>query len=576
MEKRNNKYHIIYGIMVAVVILMVVWVLVKEDGESLGVELSKDCIAFNTGWVLEDGSGADIAKLNNIPDVEPYKEISVYNKLPKDLEEGLYFCFRSKNIFYQVYVDGELRYNPDVPESRIYNDSFGTRWNYVPLCKKDAGKEVKVNFYTVYENSRACLDYLYLGTAAGNILNIFSGKMVAFISCLLLIFVSCLLIVADIPINMQVKKNHELMYLGLFSMSIAIWCMSETNLLQFFTNDSRLLQIVSCCSLILIPIPMVLYLDAAFGFRKRIILPVICYMSAAEFLICTLLHFAKVKDYHDMLRFSHIMLGISTVILIVTIIRNSFHLERNRVKNIYNVFRAIGLMSLGFAAVIDIIRYYCGNSGDSAMFVRIGLLIFIICYGSSSLEKTIKAVKLGVQTEFVSQLAYRDGLTGVGNRTAFQEYLAELEKERDSIEGVGIVMFDVNDLKYVNDNLGHQKGDDMLVHCADLIRNAFEMKKGSCFRIGGDEFAVIISGENVSERCEQGISLFKSAMEEYNEVPEQPFRISIASGFAVYNRNQGNEKLMDIYKLADGRMYENKKKIKAAQTGPEEYYAKRA
>ena len=69
------------------------------------------------------------------------------------------------------------------------------------------------------------------------------------------------------------------------------------------------------------------------------------------------------------------------------------------------------------------------NSLYRFIFQRgIGLLIFIICYGSSSLEKTINAVKLGVQAEFVSQLAYRDGLTGIGNRTAFQEHLVDLEK----------------------------------------------------------------------------------------------------------------------------------------------------
>ena len=214
----------------------------------------------------------------------------------------------------------------------------------------------------------------------------------------------------------------------------------------------------------------------------------------------------------------------------------------------------IGFMGLSFAAVIDILRYYRGSTNDNAMFVRIGLLIFILCYGSSSLEKMINAVRLGARSQFVSQLAYRDGLTGVGNRTAFQERLVELEKEKKQLPGIAIIMFDVNDLKRINDNQGHQKGDQLLVCSAEIIRTAAESVKGICYRIGGDEFACIISGEDVAGRCEKAIGCFKKAMDNYNAVKEQPFRISIASGYAVYNKLRENEMLIDVYQQADIRM----------------------
>jgi len=577
MTKRNTVYHIIYAFMALFFIGMIAWAASESSLTSPASALSgiQASVPFDTGWTLEDGRTADVAHLNKIPSVKPYVETSVYHTLPQDLGQGLSLCFRTKNIFYQVYVDGELRYSPQAAESPVYNESLGTRWNFVPLYSDDAGKPLEVRFHTVYEGSKACMDHLYLGSALGEILRIFAQKAVAFVTCLLLLFAGLLLIIADIPVNMQKQKNHELMYLGLFSVSVALWCLAETNLLQFFTDNSRILQTVSCTSLIMIPIPIVLYLDAAFGFKRRITTPVVCIMSGAEFLICTILHFTGRMDYHDTLTLSHIMLGISAVLLLTTILKNYFHMGDGRARNVYRVLRAIGLMGIGFATVIDIVRFYQGNNGDSAMFVRMGLLIFILCYGSSSLEKAVNAVKLGVQYSFVSQLAYRDGLTGIGNRTAFQERLAELEKEKDSLAGIGIIMFDVNDLKYVNDNLGHQKGDDMLVCSAELIKNALSAQ-GSCYRIGGDEFAVILSGENVSERCDAGLSKFISSIKEYNRVPGQPFRISIASGYAIYEPSENNNAtLMDIYQQADGHMYENKKEIKSRQVGPEVYYAGR-
>lgn len=572
---RNSLYHVFYAVMAAAFFSMIIWVAVANRGQTPTELLSEGNIAFDRGWYLEDGSEADMEHLHKISSVQPYREQSVYHSLPSDLGEGKALCFRTKNINYQVYVDGVLRYEPENRESRVYNLSPGTRWNYVPLYAEDAGVSVEIRFQTVYGSARACIDHLSLGSAAGEIAGTFTGKTVAFSTCLLLLFAGLLLIIADIPANMQPDKNHELLYLGLFAISIAVWCLAETNLLQFYTDDSRMLQIVSCCSLMMIPIPMVLYLDAAFGFRRKWVVPAVCGASAAEFAVCTILHFAGIKDYHETLTLTHVMLAVSAVLMLYSIVKNAFAVRESNVRNVYKAIRTVGLMSICFATGIDIARYYRGHNSDSAMFVRIGLLVFILCYGSAGLERMVNAVKLGMQAEFVSQLAYRDGLTGVGNRTAFQERLEELEGKKKEVPGIAIMMFDVNDLKYVNDHLGHQRGDALIVGSADIIQTALEKEGGTCFRIGGDEFAGIVVDEDAAGRCEAVLTLFRDAVSIYNAVPGQSIRISIAGGYAVYDASQEDEMLMDVYQQADVHMYENKKQIKSAQITPAEFYARR-
>ncbi|MCM1253659.1 MAG: GGDEF domain-containing protein [Clostridium sp.] len=562
---KNRIYHIAYAVMVAFFLAIIIGVAVANRGQSPVERLSESNIAFDEGWYLEDGSAADVSHLNEIPSVAPYQEQSVYHSLPDDLAEGLSLCFRSKNIDYQVYVDGELRYEPVRRESRIYNKSLGNRWNYVPLYSKDAGKILEVRFHTVYESGRACMDNLRLGFASGEIAATIIDKSMSFSTCLFILFVGLLLVVADVPASLQMRKSHELLYLGLFAICVALWCLAETGLLQFYTDDSRIIQLVSCCSLITIPIPIVLYQDAAFGFKSKVIAPAIIGLSVAEFVICTLLHFTGVKDYHETLSFSMVVLAISLILLIYSSVTNAFREWKSKTRNVYSILRIVGFVGLGLAGAIDIIRYYKGRGKDNAMFVRIGLLMFILCYGISSLEKIINTVKLGVQSEFVSQLAYQDGLTGVGNRTAFQERLEELEKEKKQLPGIAIIMFDVNDLKLINDNQGHQKGDQLIVCSAQIIKTAAESVSGVCYRIGGDEFACILSGENMAGCCEQALDCFKKAMDDYNSVKGQPFRISIASGYAVYDKLHENEMLMDVYQQADARMYENKKQIKAAR-----------
>ncbi|MCM1157179.1 MAG: GGDEF domain-containing protein [Bacteroidales bacterium] len=572
MENRHVKYDRIYVLMFLFSAFVVIFPICRYKGPSLADDFFGKGWDYETGWHTAEGEPVVLDKLNQVDGTKAGEEYSIYNTVPDTIEEGDALCFRSKNIFFQVYIDGKLQYNPYVPESPIYTKAYGTKWNYVRIPTAASGKQIEVRLTYVYEDARACMDNIYIGQPAGAILNTFGEKMIAFVTCILLLFVGLLLLIADIPINMREQKNHELRYLGLFALSIVIWCASETNLMQFYLGDNRIMQVVSCTALMLIPIPTVLYLDTAFGFRHKFVVPLICIPSTILFVLCWTLHFLGVADIHQTLSLNHLMLAFTAIILLYTIVRNTIVTSKNQSRNVYRVLRTIGLSAISVATVADIIRYYHGNGTDSAMFVRIGLLLFILCFGSSSLEKTINAVKLGVQSEFVAQLAYSDGLTRIGNRTSFEEHLVDLEKVKDDLPAVGIVMFDVNDLKYVNDHMGHHQGDAMLVKSADIIRAAFGDECSDCFRIGGDEFAVLISGDDVPGCYEEGIIRFSEAIKQYNELPDKKFRISIAYGFAVYDKESRGTKLMDIYQQADKQMYENKKKMKANQIPPEEYY----
>lgn len=570
----NNKvFHVFYGLMIITLAVMVGWSLVKYDGKSIIEDSFDETRDFSQGWTFLDGSAIDISKMGSTDELLPGEEFSVYNKVPDDLKEGEYLCFRAKNIFFILYVNGELVYEPYVPENVFYTKGPGTKWHYVELTEEHIGKELEFRVTKVYDSGKASISDIVVGQPARAIMDTVQEKLVAFITCILTIFVGLLLIVADIPINISARKNHELLYLGLFSISVAGWCLAETHLIQYYLGDSRVMQMLSCCTLMMISIPMTLYIDAAFGFRKRGAMVAMIGVSFASFVVAIILHMTKIADVHETLHFSHVVLIMSALVLFYTIIKNTFVMGRTTGKNIFKIIRGVGLCSLSVATVVDIIRYYKFQSNDTAMFVRIGLLIFIICFGASSLEQTINAVRLGAQTEIVSQLAYRDGLTRIGNRTAFNERLVELEEIKDEVEVVGVVMFDVNDLKFINDNFGHHMGDALLTASAQLIEKAFLGKEADCFRIGGDEFAVLLSGDGVEERYENAMNAFEALIDEYNQRDDKEFRISIAHGFAKYDESDRGKPLLMVYQQADMLMYENKKRMKQSMQAAADYYS---
>jgi diguanylate cyclase (GGDEF)-like protein len=554
--------------------LLVFWMLGQADSPALSDRMFSDAAeTFSAGWTTEDGTEVDLSMLQNLEGTHAGETFSVYHTIPDTLEEGDSVCFRSKNIFFSVYIDGVCVYEPDVPESIFYTNSLGTRWSCIPISISQRGGQLEIRITKAYETARACIDNLYLGNSGGMILYVIRERLPAFVTCLLLLFVALILIVADIPVNMQVQKNHELLYLGLFSLFVAIWCLSETNLIQLYYDNSRVIQVVSCFSLMMIPIPIALYAEASIGFHFRWVVPVACILSGLNLFISWELHLLGMYDIHETLFLTHILLVLSALLMFYALVRDAFQKRKKRFANIYHVLKTVGMSCICVAAAVDIIRFYRGSSDDSAMFVRIGLLIFIICYGVSSLENTVRAVKRGAQSELVRKLAYQDGLTGIGNRTAFKEKIDALDHQQLETASVGIVMFDVNDLKFVNDHLGHAMGDEMITQSAKVISQSFAPYQGNCYRIGGDEFAVILMGEQVQQRYEAAIAQFHARIAAYNADAKKPFYLSIAHGYAEYQHTTlPTQTVTSAYRQADANMYENKKKMKA-QTDTKDLYA---
>jgi diguanylate cyclase (GGDEF)-like protein len=190
--------------------------------------------------------------------------------------------------------------------------------------------------------------------------------------------------------------------------------------------------------------------------------------------------------------------------------------------------------------------------------------MFIVCYAVSSIEKSVDTMKMGTKAELISHLAYSDGLTDFGNRTLFNERMEEINEHKlENNQEIGIIMFDVNNLKQVNDRLGHEAGDEMLKAAAGLIEDVYS-KLGECFRIGGDEFVCIIRGDSMLAKCDELDRSFAQAMVDYNKNKAVNFHVRIASGYCVYDSSMGDINIKDIYKKADANMYEKKKAMKAA------------
>ncbi len=173
---------------------------------------------------------------------------------------------------------------------------------------------------------------------------------------------------------------------------------------------------------------------------------------------------------------------------------------------------------------------------------------------SASVRQMVK--HLTHYIDYVNKLAGTDALTGVGNKTAYQDAVAELEEKMAAGKArFAVVVLDINNLKKVNDHLGHEYGDMLIRDACSLIQKGFAGNE--VFRIGGDEFVVILENETVEQSGElvrnfdTGIVVFNRNNTKYEQ------KLQVARGIAFYDGEAG-ESYASVFRRADQAMYENK------------------
>lgn len=163
------------------------------------------------------------------------------------------------------------------------------------------------------------------------------------------------------------------------------------------------------------------------------------------------------------------------------------------------------------------------------------------------------------EIEEISMMTYVDGLTKAKNKAAYLKSAPEIDAEiRAGLTEVGAIMADVNNLKYVNDTFGHDAGDKYLKGSCKVLCNIF--KHSPVFRTGGDEFLIILQGQDYDDRKELFEKAEKSFEKSYNDETSDPWkRYSASLGMAVY---QADDTIGDVVKRADKKMYDNKMNFK--------------
>lgn len=165
----------------------------------------------------------------------------------------------------------------------------------------------------------------------------------------------------------------------------------------------------------------------------------------------------------------------------------------------------------------------------------------------------------------LNRQVYIDAMTSVHNKASYESYIQKLQEQLENPENTlefAVGVFDCDNLKYINDVFGHDKGDVYIKTASQLICRTF--KHSPVFRIGGDEFAVLLRGEDFQNRDEL-FRLFRQKREELCAAAASDWeQAHVTMGLAVYDA-QIDAHVIDVARRADQCMYENKRLRKEKQ-----------
>lgn len=532
-------------IMISIIFLICVQIFYNNTGNTQSENTGKKVSVF-TNYQLFDG---DLEHpITNTDDFETKNDVIIKLTVPTNLRYNSSLGFYTSDQTVEVYVKNRLIYDFSRDTSKhSFGECPGNSYNILDTIYGYRGEDIYIHLSSIDMITDSTIPTIYIGDAVNIISKEISNSAATFICVLLLIVlgISAVLLWGLFRRNIS-QGDLTLCFAGIFCILLAIWITILQPICAYYTHNSITISYMSFLLQLLVPISLIHLLRALSKARSNHIINLILLINYINVILTIILQVTAIADFHTTDTINTILALISLLITFVYSIYVTY--TRRSSSDGRNNLICVILLTLGYALFIykththELYQLYLGT-----IFIIIYVSIIINIY----IKQSIAVISKIDQAEFYENLAYRDSLTGLFNRLAYDKAMASVNvKEASYI----VVIFDLNNLKYFNDTFGHTIGDTYITDSASLIKQAFK-NLGAVYRIGGDEFCIIMREKSIFQ-YETATRELDTLVYNYNRVSEI-LKINIAYGYAAYDAKIDR----DIYETrnrADAMMYERK------------------
>lgn len=479
--------------------------------------------------------------------------ISYVGKLPDKDVQGNEVAFYASHSIVEVYVGEKLVYRVTPPRNSIFH-TVGYTWNRVPMREVYKGLPIKVKATSVYQNKAAEMT-IYYGSFLGIAKKCLRQEGISLAIGFGTLLVGIMLLVAAIIMLSGGVVDYSMTHLSIFSILLGGWLTLDSRLVACVITYPHMLALMTHIFLMLMPIPFMLFLRTIFVDYEKMI-EWFCWGNCGIVILRLGLQLIGLYDVRQTIFMTHTSILIMVLLVAYMAMKE---VRNNKVSREFNI-SLLCLFIILLTAVVDIIYY--SKHKTSSSFTSLSVFFYSVIMAFYTVQRSRKIRERQNETELYRKLAFVDELTGLYNRTAFQQDLLAQEQvdaitAKKKVKPTTILMFDLNELKKCNDQFGHEFGDAYINMVAKEIYNVFGLE-GKCYRVGGDEFCAILPTEKESH-VENLVTYFLYRVNLLNKTPFVVY-IQAAVGYAVYQ--QEDTSLEETKNRADKMMYENKEKQK--------------
>lgn len=467
-----------------------------------------------------------------------------------------------------AYMSYHIKYNDQLlysyGESNIpIVKSRATDFNTVKIPAKYIGKKIIVSFKFNVSKLNVTPAKVYVGEKKEIVKQIFKQEFPEIVFSLFMFVVGSTMLILGLMSTLFKLYSNSYISGGIFTILLSFYVFIKTETVYLFIKNPIVVYflIFNCTSGF--SASLAYLLNQHVKGRRKPIGKMLLVIIVLNITVQTLLTITGISEYIYFREFNFlVILTVSAIMFYILLInRDSNYPLKNESKSNKILISATIIMLIGL--IIASIMYNVDVTSNFIMPVYFTLTLFVMIQFFVYLETYAKDYKKAQRLNHFKTVALYDNLTKVGSRFAFDSDMALFKENIYQYHSISLIMIDINNLKKINDNLGHDSGDKALADMGRVIsclESSFSNVTLKAYRLSGDEFIIVMFNTDIVEH-EQ---LEKSLLNCYQAYlsSHKDSLLSFSHG-AVYSEIDHDFNFENFVKNADQKMYQNKIILKA-------------
>lgn len=493
---------------------------------------------------------------NLFPTIDKGEKVVATIPIPDD--SGLLnpaICFHIYNCTFELKYKDEFLFSAG-EDLKAKHAFIGNHYGSVVLPKEVMGEEITLTCVATENSATGQLTDVFLMEATDVDKYPLMGHEAMFLIFMTICMAAFFVLIYSLLHGLFSRLNRLVIWVSLLAFLFSLYVLSSGGLLNVLFYDERICANAEYLTVFALPIPISLYfLDIVKGKRLKKIMRGMSAFYILYYVIAGILNYTtKNIHYNLFLTPLHVFMVLGIVVyLTIPYLKISGEKDYGRSQSLMT-----GTFILLVVCLYDLARFQLNQIMTVLIYkktlIPYGVLAMIAFMVKNVYQEHQTNLSELHRKNYLESLAYQDALSGLMSRAKFDEYVDDMRK--NGIKEFSVLFIDLNNLKFVNDNYGHDEGDLFIRTFSNVLEKNF-YNSDIISRFGGDEFVVIYT-KNLTNRIKEILEEFRKDMEYINKQKRYKFTLSAAVGYTISTQDNPYD-IDTAIKLADERMYEDKR-----------------